>query len=97
MDRSTATPTSSIDRPRVGSPRLRAQSGQVLLLNVVFLTVLLGMSALVIDVGSLYRAKRHDQAIVDAAALAAAQALPGDTSAATGLAIQYAQKNGGTI
>jgi hypothetical protein len=69
----------------------------VLVLSVVFLTVLLGISAFVIDVGSLYRAKRHDQAVVDAAALAAAQALPGDTSAATDLAIQYAQKNGASI
>jgi Putative Flp pilus-assembly TadE/G-like len=74
--------------------RLRHDAGQVVVLTVVFLTVLLGFSALAIDVGSWYHAKRHLQAVADAAALAGAQALPEDTGQATALAIAYAKENG---
>ena len=49
------------------------QSGQALVLTVVMLVSLLGMAALVLDVGSWYRAKRNLQATADAAALAGAQ------------------------
>jgi hypothetical protein len=69
------------------------QSGQALVLTVVFLVSLLGMAALVIDVGSWYRAKRDLQATADASALAGAQALPGAPGNATGLANQYATTN----
>ncbi|MGH3058317.1 MAG: pilus assembly protein TadG-related protein, partial [Gaiellaceae bacterium] len=57
------------------------ESGQVVVLFLVFLVVLLGMAAAVIDVGSWYRADRALQSTVDAAALAAAQELPYDTAA----------------
>ena len=60
----------------------RRDDGQVAVLSVVFLTVLLGMSALVLDVGTWFRADRAAQATADAAALAAAQALPDDPSKA---------------
>jgi hypothetical protein len=70
------------------------QRGQSMVLSVVFLTVLMGMSALVIDVGSWYRAHRAAQSQADASALAGAQGLP-DTSQATALANQYVTKNGG--
>jgi hypothetical protein len=68
------------------------QKGQSMVLALVFLTVLMGMAALVLDVGSWYRAHRAAQSTADASALAAAQALP-DTAAATTLANQYAAKN----
>jgi len=67
-----------------------------MVLALVFLTVLMGMSALVLDVGSWYRAHRAAQSTADAAALAAAQGLT-DTSAATSLATSYANKNGGGL
>jgi len=71
------------------------QRGQSMVLSIVFLTVLMGMSALVIDVGSWYRAHRSAQSTADASALAGAQGLP-DTARATALANEYAGKNTGT-
>lgn len=71
------------------------QRGQALVFIVVAMTVLLGMAALVLDVGSWFRADRHLQAAADAAALAGAQALPEDTGAASALAGAYVEKNGG--
>jgi Flp pilus assembly protein TadG len=75
--------------------RARSDHGQATVLTVVFLVVLLGMAALVLDIGSWYRADRATQSTADAAALAGAQALPGDSAAANSLAQQYAVKNGG--
>jgi hypothetical protein len=69
--------------------------GQAYVLTILFLVVLLGMAAAVLDVGSWYRAHRALQATVDAAALAGAQALPEDTGEASALASSYAAKNGG--
>ncbi|MGI8401220.1 MAG: pilus assembly protein TadG-related protein [Gemmatimonadaceae bacterium] len=71
--------------------------GQTTVLTLVFMTALLGMAALVLDMGSWYRADRALQQTADAAALAGAQALPESTGNATGLAIQYAGKNGGGL
>jgi hypothetical protein len=73
-------------RPDVAARR--RQDGQALILVVVVLAVLLGASALVIDVGYAYYAHRSLQADADAAALAGAQALP-DGSQATSIARQY--------
>ena len=75
--------------------RARGDHGQATVLTVVFLVVLLGMAALVLDIGSWYRADRATQSTADAAALAGAQALPGDSATANALALQYATKNGG--
>jgi Flp pilus assembly protein TadG len=75
--------------------RDRSNHGQATVLTVVFLVVLLGMAALVLDIGSWYRADRATQSTADAAALAGAQALPGDSGGANALAQQYATKNGG--
>ena len=69
--------------------------GQATVLTLVFLVVLLGMAALVLDVGSWYRADRATQSAADAAALAGAQALPSSPSNAGALASQYTTKNGG--
>lgn len=77
--------------------RLRNERGQAMLMTVLFLTVLLGAAALTLDVGSWYRQSRQAQATADAAALAAAQALPGNTAQAGVLADQYATSNGGGL
>jgi Flp pilus assembly protein TadG len=76
---------------------LRDQRGQALVINLVFLTVLLGMAALVLDVGAWYRAQRAAQSAADAAALAAAQELPDSTGNATSRALEFASKNGGGL
>ena len=73
----------------------RNERGQAMVLTVVFLVVLLGMAAMVLDVGSWYRADRDTQSTADAAALAGAQALPENPATAIQLAQQYATKNGG--
>jgi hypothetical protein len=85
----TFIPASRGERP--------AESGQALVLSIVFLTVLLGMAALTLDVGSWYRAHRAAQATADAAALAAAQELPESTDNANTRALEYASKNGGGL
>ena len=56
---------------------IKRENGQAMVLTVLFLAGLIGMSALVLDVGSWFREKRQLQLTADAAALAGAQALPG--------------------
>ncbi len=73
------------------------QRGQSLVLSLLFLTALIGMAALVIDVGSWYRADRKLQANADAAALAGAQELPANTAAAQLAALDYADTNDGGL
>jgi Putative Flp pilus-assembly TadE/G-like len=75
--------------------RHKSSCGQAYVLTILFLVVLLGMAAAVLDVGSWYRAHRSLQATVDAAALAGAQKLPDSTGEASALASEYAAKNGG--
>jgi Flp pilus assembly protein TadG len=75
--------------------KTRSDRGQATVLTLVFLVVLLGMAALVLDVGSWYRADRATQSAADAAALAGAQALPSSPANAGALASQYSSKNGG--
>jgi hypothetical protein len=74
---------------------IRNEQGQAMALSVICLTVLLALSALVLDVGSWYQEQRETQAAADAAALAGAQALPEDASEASALASSYVAKNGG--
>jgi Flp pilus assembly protein TadG len=76
---------------------IRRDGGQATVITLVFLVVLLGMAALVLDIGSWYRADRATQSAADAAALAGAQSLPYDTNVARNLALQYANKNGGGV
>src|SRR4051812_33103370 len=73
----------------------RTERGQATVLTLIFLVVLLGMAALVLDIGSWYRADRDTQSAADSSALAGAQALPDDTGQAAGLASSFAGKNGG--
>jgi hypothetical protein len=76
---------------------LRSQTGQTLVTAVIFLTMLLGMTAAVVDVGSWFRAQRAAQSAADAAALAGAQKLPTDPTTARDDAIKYANLNGGGL
>jgi hypothetical protein len=71
---------------------LQREDGQAIVIFVVFIVVLLGFCALVLDVGHAYLAQRRLQSSTDAAALAGAQALPSPGNALT-LANQYG--NGG--
>jgi Flp pilus assembly protein TadG len=75
----------------------RDERGQAIVLTVLALAVLLGMAALVLDVGAWFHQKRHLQATADAAALAGAQALPQNPGAATAEALSNAGKNGGGV
>jgi len=75
---------------------LRRQDGQVTVLAAVLMVALVGMAALVVDVGSWFQTQRATQSTVDAAALAGAQALPGDPGLARALAKSYGAKNGGS-
>src|SRR5712691_8254306 len=78
----------------VGSARLGAERGQVLVLVAVGLVALLGFAGLSVDLGSWYHQQRSEQATADAAALAGAQDLPYDPAAAAADAIRYADTNG---
>ncbi len=69
------------------------QSGQVALMTAIIISVLLGMTALVIDVGSLYQKKGFYQTAADAAALAGAQELPESYELAIDEAVEYADRN----
>jgi Putative Flp pilus-assembly TadE/G-like len=71
--------------------------GQAAVLTVMFMVVLLGMAAAVLDVGHWYRDDRRLQATMDSAALAGAQALPDDPGQAKALASSYASTNGGGL
>lgn len=73
------------------------ERGQAIVLMTVSLVVILGMAALVLDVGNWYHTKRRLQGTADAAALAGAQQLPGDPSGAQTMALTYANKNGGDV
>jgi Putative Flp pilus-assembly TadE/G-like len=73
------------------------ERGQAVVLMVLSLVVLLGMGALVLDVGHWWHTRRQLQATSDAAALAGAQMLPGDPGAASAMAMDYANKNGGDV
>jgi hypothetical protein len=73
------------------------ERGQAIVLMVLALVVLLGMAALVLDVGHWFQTKRRLQGTSDAAALAGAQKLPDDPSAAATMAMNYANQNGGDV
>jgi Flp pilus assembly protein TadG len=73
------------------------ERGQAIVLTVLSLVVIMGMAALVLDVGAWFHTKRQLQATSDAAALAGAQALPGDPSGAKAMAMDYANQNGGNV
>jgi putative Flp pilus-assembly TadE/G-like protein len=73
------------------------ERGQAIVLMTLSLVVILGMAALVLDVGNWFHTKRRLQGTADAAALAGAQQLPDDPSGAQSMALTYANKNGGDV
>lgn len=73
---------------------LRAETGQALVITVVFITVLFGFAAFAIDVGHAYFVQRELQRSMDAAALAGAQGLPNESSVRA-LAAEYGPGAGG--
>ena len=75
----------------------RDERGQAIVLMTLSLVVIMGMAALVLDVGNWFHTKRRLQGTADAAALAGAQLLPNDASGAQSQALAYANKNGGGV
>jgi Flp pilus assembly protein TadG len=76
--------------------RRKNESGQAIVMLAISLTVIMGMAALVLDVGSWFRTDRRLQQTADAAALAGAQMLP-NPGQATSTALHYANENGGNV
>jgi len=76
---------------------LRNEQGQAVVITVVFLAVLIGLAAAVLDVGAWYRLHRQLQTTADASALAGAQALPDSPADGVALALEYGTKNGGGV
>lgn len=68
-------------------------NGQVVVIVALLITAVIGMTALVVDMGSLYEDRRTLQGVADAAALAGVQELPESTSAARDTAISNIEKN----
>jgi hypothetical protein len=73
------------------------ERGQAIVLMTLSLVVIMGMAALVLDVGNWFHTKRRLQGTADAAALAGAQRLPDDPSGAQAMAMSYANQNGGDV
>jgi Flp pilus assembly protein TadG len=76
--------------------RRNNESGQAIVMLAISLVVIMGMAALVLDVGSWFRTDRRLQQTADAAALAGAQMLP-NPGQATSTALSYANQNGGNV
>ncbi|HHV34554.1 MAG TPA: hypothetical protein GXX59_03110 [Syntrophomonadaceae bacterium] len=74
--------------------RLQDERGAVLVFVVAALVVLLGLVALVTDVGILYYCRSRLSNAADAAALAGVRELPGDVEKARTKAKEYVGKNG---
>jgi len=77
--------------------RWKTERGQAFVLTAVAMVMVLGMAALVLDVGNWFRDKRRLQGTADAAALAGAQQLPDNAAAAKAMALSYANQNGGDV
>src|SRR5205809_1403288 len=73
---------------------VRREHGQTLVIGILFMTVLLGMVAMTVDVGLLFRDRRHLQNSADAMALAGVAELPTNPGQAVGKAQQWATNNG---
>lgn len=72
---------------------MNEEDGNVVVMLLLSLTVLLGFTAMVIDIGRLYHERSILQNAVDASALAGAQGLMSSQSEAASKAIEYAAKN----
>lgn len=71
----------------------KEEHGQALVFFVGVFAILLGIMALVVDVGNVYWQKAELQNAVDAAALAGAQELPTNKDDAESIALTYATNN----
>ena len=70
------------------------EKGSVMLITAIAMTAIIGISALVIDVGSVMVEKHSLRNAVDAAALAGGQELPMSPDKARSIAAEYAEANG---
>ena len=70
------------------------ESGQILILVALMMVGLLGVTALIIDVGGKNLTRTQLQSAADAAALAGARNLPGNPTLARSAATTYATSNG---
>jgi len=77
--------------------RLRDESGQAMVMTAIFVVTAIAFVAFAVDLGSWYREHRQAQSTADAAALAGAQVLPGNTAGALSLAQTFADKNGSDV
>lgn len=77
--------------------QLRAETGQAVVVLVLFLVVIVGLVGAVLDLGAWFRADRSTQSTADAAALAGAQELPDNPAQAAARALEYANKNDGGV
>lgn len=82
----------ALKRGRV--PARRGEAGQVLIVVAAGMVGLLGLLALVVDVGLLYAERAKTVNAAEAAATAGVQFLPGNPSTAQQTAVQYAGLNG---
>ena len=73
--------------------KISEQKGQVAVIIAILVVCLLGVTALVIDLGSLYQVRGSFQTVADSAALAGAQELPEDPNNAVQVAIDYAARH----
>jgi hypothetical protein len=73
---------------------MKFESGQMLILVALMMVGLLGMTALIIDVGGKNLTRTQLQSAADAAALAGARNLPDNPTAARSAATAYAASNG---
>jgi Flp pilus assembly protein TadG len=74
--------------------RTGEEKGQVMIMAALLMVVILGLAAIVIDVGRIVVEKQRIQNAADAAALAGAYELPDSTSQARAKALEYNGKNG---
>jgi hypothetical protein len=73
----------------------RSERGQILVIGAAAMVILLGILALVIDLGFTWMLRRAEQNAVDPATIAAARYIPaGDVSAMEEAACFYARENG---
>ena len=73
---------------------LKIEKGQMMVLSALVMTALIGFAALSVDTGRIYMTKSNLQNAADAAALAGAQELPDNPTAAINAANQYLTNNG---
>lgn len=74
----------------------KQQRGSMIVMVAAMLSVMVGLTALVVDLGLLYATRVKLTNLADAAALAGVQELPRNNSAAYATASEYAQLNGKT-